>query len=481
MMSFFVAEVVLHALSYMSSHAYREARPRPAAARRLRHIVVTAPITMPDGPRQILRQRVESAIDLVWQSYGWSRAGRVGEDAPSDTLSPRRPEVRLGFDESTATQIVYLYDVIAHRYRGLPADFFNLMGKARAEHGPHPTLRVASLDIGAGSAALTIVTYAASNDGAIAPALTVAEVCPIGGDRLIEAVVARFILPAVERALERAGIAEPEAFLSDFLDQGAGRAVGSDRAEAGFRRRLMSGVAFPIARAILTGYDALGPDTDSDQYLTRIGELTPASSDINEAVMAAFEGLAREAGADGFRLANVEIELARSEISAAVCDVLRPLITTVSPVIRSFDCDFMLLSGWATRLGDLMGLLLDHLPLRPDRIVPIHRHRVGDWYPFRGPSGRIDDPKPVVVMGAMLTGLGVGPMSPPLDKIERRSDTHYLADLAGSLAAGIERVAVGPREGDAAMGHDRAPSDLAPDVAAIGIEKPERRALAEAP
>ena len=46
------------------------------------------------------------------------------------------------------------------------------------------------------------------------------------------------------------------------------------------------------------------------------------------------------------------------------------------------------------------------LPVTPDRIVPMHRYRVGSWYPFRDPmTNTIGDPKTTSAVGGLLCAL----------------------------------------------------------------------------
>ncbi|HRD77665.1 MAG TPA: virulence factor SrfB, partial [Hyphomicrobiaceae bacterium] len=429
LLCFFMTEVLLQAISHINSPSRRSERRQADAPRQLRRIVLTTPLTMSTDARELLRLRVEGAIDLVWQAFGWGVDGASVEAADGERLLPPRPEVRLGFDESMCTQLVYIYDAITQRFQGAPADYFNLMGKPRVEHGLHPTLRIAGLDIGAQSSTLTIVTYAASNDGAITPTLTIAEACRIGGDAIVEAVVARFILPTIERALARAGLARPRDFLAETFGTSARGAYAPADEQTQLRQRFVKRFAVPVAQALMSRYESLGTDQDTDQYSVRLGDLMGHAHGVNASVVTAFDARAKQAGAVGFLLGDIELEILRSDVSTAVREVLRPMIATVTPVVRSFDCDLLLLSGWSTRLGDVMAMLLDQLPLRPDRIVPIHEYRVGSWYPFRSPSRRVDDPKSAVVMGALLGSLDIGRISTPLDRVHRVKATHFLDDI----------------------------------------------------
>ena len=46
--------------------------------------------------------------------------------------------------------------------------------------------------------------------------------------------------------------------------------------------------------------------------------------------------------------------------------------------------------------------------MTPDRIIPLHHYRVGDWYPFRDSRLRINDPKTTAVVGTMIGAVASG-------------------------------------------------------------------------
>jgi hypothetical protein len=77
-------------------------------------------------------------------------------------------------------------------------------------------------------------------------------------------------------------------------------------------------------------------------------------------------------------------------------------------VIRAYDCDVLLLSGRPSRLPALRELVISHRPVTPDRIIPLHHYRVGNWYPFRDSRLRISDPKTTAVVGAMIGAVASG-------------------------------------------------------------------------
>ena len=81
--------------------------------------------------------------------------------------------------------------------------------------------------------------------------------------------------------------------------------------------------------------------------------------------------------------------------------VLAPL----AEIVHAYDCDVLLLSGRPSRLPGIRALVMELLPLPPERVISLHEYRVGAWYPFRDARLRVEDPKTTVAVGAMIAAL----------------------------------------------------------------------------
>ncbi|MFX5983806.1 virulence factor SrfB, partial [Acinetobacter baumannii] len=83
--------------------------------RRLRRLIMTMPTAMSLSERQILSQQAESACELAYMALGLAEPGADGQlvyapDARRGADQPNLgPEVRLQWDEASATQAIYLY------------------------------------------------------------------------------------------------------------------------------------------------------------------------------------------------------------------------------------------------------------------------------------------------------------------------------------------------------------------------------------
>ena len=85
------------------------------------------------------------------------------------------------------------------------------------------------------------------------------------------------------------------------------------------------------------------------------------------------------------------------------------VLSLLAEAIHALDCDIVLVTGRPSRLPTIGDMLVELMPVTPDRLIAMHRYRVGTWYPFRAKDNLgIDDPKSTVVVGAMLCILAEG-------------------------------------------------------------------------
>ena len=97
----------------------------------------------------------------------------------------------------------------------------------------------------------------------------------------------------------------------------------------------------------------------------------------------------------------VDLPALDKTVRAEMARVLRSL----AEIVHAYDCDILLLSGRPSRLPGIRALLMELLPLPPERVIALHEYRVGAWYPFRDARLRVEDPKTTVAVGAMIAAL----------------------------------------------------------------------------
>ena len=419
LMTFMLAEVLTQALCQINSPGQRMKQNHANVARQLRNVILTVPPSMPKPERDIFRERVRQAIGLVWKAMGWHPAETDIEGDGKAQAWPPLPGFSTQWDEATCAQTVYLFSETVNHFGGRAEDFLHVMRRRRP--GPErKALTIATIDIGGGTTDLVINDYAL-DDGRggnvyILPEQRFRDGFKLAGDDIVLEVLQHMIVPALAAALRAQGLADPDPLLS--------RLIG---AEAGIiqhmvlRQQLGLQVMYPLALVILKEYENYNYQTGAEARTRTIGEILAGHEPPSAAVLDYFASGVRSAQGTGVHSAQgtetadfdlmavpVSIDLNRLHTlflsdRMEICNTLKSLCE----LVHLYDCDVLLLSGRPSRLPGVLALLRALCALPPDRIVPMHNYRTGNWYPFHR-QGRIDDPKTTAAVGAMLCVLGQG-------------------------------------------------------------------------
>jgi hypothetical protein len=397
--TFMLAEILMQALCQINGPGSRAARRDAEKPRRLRRVLLTMPPGMPVFEQQILRSRAAAAVRLCWDMLRWT-------EAPG---APREPQVIANLDEATATQIVWLHNEVAERFAGDADALFALLGRERPELGPGRSLRVASIDIGGGTTDLMVTSFTRPQGELIVPEQEFRESFKAAGDDVLRQVIVTTVIPAFETALRKAGVAAPHDLLARAIGQNLS---GQSEQERQARRVFVGQVLEPVGVAILQGYERAEEHEAQDVFRVTVAEVlanSPERGGISlERLGRHLEQAAKAVGAEGFRVADVEIVADARRIDLAVHAVLSRVLADLCEVVWHYDCDALLLSGRPSRLRAVLDIVLAKAPVPPHRIVGMHRYRVGERYPFRDAANCIDDPKTTAVVGAMLCVLAEG-------------------------------------------------------------------------
>jgi hypothetical protein len=447
----FLLEVLLQARSQINGFAAREGRLEKTVPRRLKSLVLTLPPAMPPEEVAAVRSRAEAAIHLLRDVTAGMGARPQSRAAAQRALKDGDLGigVEASLDEATATQIVHLYDQIAQVYRGDAPLYLSIAGKPRPPRGggaPRPSLRVASLDVGGGTTDLAIHTYALDHN-VVVPTEEFREGFRLAGDDVLENVVMRHVMPDLAAALAAAGLGAEQA--RAFVI-GTFRGPLPTEPERQARRQVLNHVLAPAALGLLAEYEAW--DTLSPAGLARhaLGALiaprqeglqirpprdaaprSPRDSALGRA-SAWLEDRARHAGARDFRLEAVELTADVAAIHETVRQTLAEAIDPLCEIVHRLGCDMVLLAGRGSRWPAVQELVTASMAVPPHRVLPMHRHRVGAWYPFPDATGRISDPKTTVAVGAMLQRLLRGGQLDNLamrEKFGTRSTARYIGKV----------------------------------------------------
>jgi hypothetical protein len=390
MFTFMVMELLLQAVMQINSVDYRAGKKDPHVHRRLRRVLFTIPTATPIVELSRYQKRCQAAVRLLWESCGWNETG------PG---YPKEPEVIIAYDEATCTQVVYLYNEIIKKFGQKSKDFVSLVGERR--HGsPAERLRVASIDIGGGTTDLMVVTYELEPKGnALNPRQNFREGFRKAGDDILEAIISVHVLKAIGAALARSGMPDPDGFLQGLMSDS-----GKNARLKQLRKLFVTRVLVPIALHVLSQYETVGT-LGEPRDPVKFSEIFALGGEPPPHAVAYFEETARRQGAADFSLGAVEFDLDFGRLDTTIVAVLGDIIRPMCEVIHRLDCDALLVSGRPSRLPVIRDLILRYLPTAPHRVVFMHEYRVGNWYPFAGRLGVIEDPKTTVVVGALLCAL----------------------------------------------------------------------------
>jgi hypothetical protein len=406
--TFLVAEILIQTLSLINNPQLRGTRGEKDTPRRLRRIIFTLPTAMPVREQRLLRSRASAAVKLVFDMMGWT------ESPPPGLLIP---EVHASWDEASCAQFVYLYSEIAQKFGGAITDFMRLAGRPRpfveTENpaaflsAPQPSIRIASIDIGGGTTDLMITTYYVEDNRAIVPVQTFREGFRVAGEDILHETILQVLLPAIEADLKARGLSKGRELMIDRF--GADRANMTEQ-DKHLRGQLVARVMKPAALALLSAYEGAATTWATSNDRVSIAELVrranPQAAALEGGVLDYFDKAARAWGAKEFRLIEVEAPVDFARIKNAVETTLGGIFDNIAEATHHFDCDVVLLSGRPSRLPATIDLIVNKLPVSPDKVLPLTNYPTGNWYPFGGRSRfRIEDPKTATVVGCMLCSL----------------------------------------------------------------------------
>lgn len=409
LMMMMLSEVITQALVHTNSPARRGERSNSDIPRQLRRIILTVPPALPVLERKYFQQWATWAVDTVWQALGW-------DDPDDQTASEYRqkPSIRCQLDEASASQLVFLYNEIAEKFNGDASAYFAIKGRHRPGrtsegHPERPSLRVASIDIGGGTTDLIITTYLDASSGATAviePRQEFREGFNIAGDDILRAVIENHVMVPLRDALQSAGLMDAQEFIKRWFTQDHSKMTEPERKQ---RAQFINQIAVPMALHLLTQCERTplheAATTSVDVSYAAIFENTP---EPRPAIRQFLDEAAMHAGAQGFAISDFAFSVSLGEVAATVSATIAPVLYDLCEVVHSFGCDLLLLAGRPSCQPAVHAVVLGKSPVPPTRMIPLNTYRIGPWYPFWSPGGRISDPKTCVSVGAVLCALSEG-------------------------------------------------------------------------
>lgn len=439
LMMFLLAEVLMQALVTINSPQVRGGREYPDLPRHLRRIILTVPTAMPIAEQKIYKRWAKWAVELVWECLNWkqwlrpTRPERVTGQTPDWRESP---EVRCDWDEATCTQIVYIYNELIEKFQGDADELFKLLGRKRPGLNGS-SLRVASIDIGGGTTDLSITSFEVLGSEAttarIRPKLEFRDGFNIAGDDILSAVIKNHVIGPIRNNLQAAGVHDVRNILGGLFKDSPGQ-TQQDRM---LRGQWVRQIAMPAGLGILEAYEKTKLESGSATYSCRLKDFLPV---IPPAKVIAYleaplrSALARldPAEAEKFSLLEFNLPVNLHEVDRTVRQTIGQILADLCEVVHIYGCDLLLLTGRPSCWPSVAGAPLAKLPVPPDRVIPMHQYRVGNWYPFANSLGYIDDPKTTVVTGAIVCALAEGHLegfSFDTSSLKLKSTARFIGEL----------------------------------------------------
>ncbi len=421
LMTFAFLEILAQSFCQINSFEFRMAHGEANYRRRLKRILISCPTAMIKEEQVALRECAKDAVK-IFLNYSRLIKGRdidyegmenEIEIIPDPTdlkkdlqnLEKRKDWI---YDEATASQILYIYSSIQHKFNGNPKLFFDLYGKPNtSNNSKNKELVIGSLDVGAGTTDLLICKYSYNYAEAteIIPTPIYWESFSFAGDNLIKNIIQEIILEGeitspedqgcsgvILNTARDLGIDHPTLKLNGFF--GKDHANMSQKART-MRISFLNQIGLPIALKYL---EIASKETMVEDELTFDQIFNGSKPDpfLLDYFQRHF----------GFRFEDLTWKISRRKIDKIITETFSKLLSQVSKIMHLHGCDLIILSGRPCSFKALENTLLKYLPVAPNRLVNLNHYWIGKWYPFADDNGYIKDPKTVISVGTLLGMMG---------------------------------------------------------------------------
>jgi hypothetical protein len=462
-------EILCQAYSYVNSAAYRELAGDNGRAREIASLVLTFPSGMIPQERDRFQNQARKAIEIFHASLGRSQR--------------RKATLFMRIDEASAVHLTYLWSELHSLERNAPLWFTNVGRPRIASPGQTPAneVRIGCIDIGGGTTDLMIARYTERSGfvDTLSGEMLHRDGVSIAGDQLVKRLLERLIIPK---------LAESVGMSPDVVEFLFGQEVPANSRYRQQRVQWMNRMFVPLAQAYLQA--AVTGDTQ-----TAISHIDPGfvSPDLVKSLQFVID---ERYGAGNI---NVEQELGLVFDPAAfepiVHEVFNDLLVDFCRRLIAYDVDIVLLAGQPTKLKQIQELVQQYLPLHASRVIPLHNHYAGSWYPYQDDEGRnpgvIVDPKSAVVVGGAIDFLlvegALGNITFQMTGINTDDPTRGNDYYWGILTPGTSKIQnsrllfVPPGEGQKAARVERKEFEVVSERVLIGRRlSPEEQAEATA-
>lgn len=427
LMTFALAEIIFHAIIQTNSYSFRKKKGNEIIPRKLKRVLLTCPTAMLETEKHKLRTYAQNAVMLLNLLYNKKKENldKFGKfmfekdnsfiidskleviPNPNDDFETAEKREDWNFDEATCTQLAYLYGEITKRYKNNFDLYFKSEGKIRKDttYSDYPSLTIASIDIGGGTTDLMLCNYQPepnAHNTRLKPDPKFWEGFNLAGDDILLSISERIVLPAIRKAAEEKGCKNSADVINFLFGPDLGSLNADDRV---IRKQFATQIALPLSIGALA-HASEEKDVEVKDFNSFFMNYPMPHQKIIQHINQVFN----RNGAADFKLTEVKWIMNKDEINMVIRQVLGDMIKKLCGIIHQYDCDYILLAGRPTKLPVIREMVLESLPIAPNRVISMGGYRIGSWYPFAETNGLIKDPKTCVAVGATV-GLMAGTLN----------------------------------------------------------------------
>jgi hypothetical protein len=406
LMKFVFLEVLMHAHVQINSFKFREEHGEMTMPRTIKRITISCPTGMIQHEQIALRQAAAEACELLdgYQRFyfdqdentNWFKKPEIIPSIQdiSKTLSQLEDKKDWMYDEATCSQLVFVYSLFSKKLRSnnYVIDHFLFNNKN--------TLKIASIDIGAGTTDIIINQYQLKTSNRIQeliPQPLFWDSFKLAGDDLMKELIQKLIIrsplkmdDSIIEGLENygrsKGIIDIQSRINGFF--------GENSNNMGYLAKMMrKSFVHQVAQPIVL------------KYLQQANQQESSEMSFEEIIGHKFENSALVNYFErtiGFNFLEIRWTISAKVVNKIVASVFEGLVRQMCLVINQFECDFVVLSGKPASLLSYEELFKKFLFVSPTNVINLNNYWIGKWYPFADNLGNVEDPKTIVAVGAII-------------------------------------------------------------------------------
>ena len=403
--TFVFLEIFDQVFRQINSSEFRSSHGSLSSARVLKQVTVSCPTGMSKVEQVALRKAAEDALLICGDTLEIFNSPLYADATRRPKIKPSSKELKIpnseldereqwAYDEASVGQFVWLYSEMVHK-RSVNVKLF------KEDFGVREKIRVASIDIGAGTADVMVCDHELGSNVELVevrPCPIFWDSMPLAGHDLLEKVVSELVVMGTPsqpgmllEAMLSKDVANAKEKLVRIFGKNSANQTVDDRAK---RAHLLQNLIVPIAR------DLLSKANQEDEIVIDV------SSYMNDEFLKRNGGLVQYVRLSlGVDLSQISWTCPAQRVNSVTIDLFENQIATVSRIFHGSKPDVVLLSGGVFKSDALEALARKCSGIPGCRIVNLNNYEVGTWYPWVNEFGQLRHGKSLVAIGSALADL----------------------------------------------------------------------------